>query len=77
MMKKKVSFYSGYEKNSTKDTNVPSDKDKSKMNKIIIICAIVVGILIVAVVLYYCLFHKKEKGDFAASGAETLLPEDK
>jgi len=73
---KKVSFYSGYEKNSTKDTNVPSDKDKSKMNKIIIICAIVVGILIVAVVLYYCLFHKKEKGDFAASGAENLLPED-
>ena len=69
--KKKVFFYSG-----TFNTTSTTSNTKSGTTKLIIIISIIVGVLILGAILFYFLFHKKEKVDIEASGAETLLGEE-
>ena len=65
--KKKVFFYSGTSNTPTKNSGI---------SKIIIIISIIVGVLILGAILFYFLFHKKEKVNIETSGAETLLGEE-
>ena len=69
--KKKVFFYSG-----TFNTTSTTSNTKSGTTKLIIIISIIVGVLILGAILFYFLFHKKEKVNIETSGAETLLGEE-